>query len=121
MTRRYRPSGFGRRVPHTLAPVPLKRSGWEFLVRGAGSGASVGGNLCYDGPGAGILPRSNCGRSDGRSHLAGYDQLSVVDLTTMSGSHDHDQEHVVGNRVDDAVVDRKSTRLNSSHANISYA
>jgi hypothetical protein len=34
----------------------------------------------------------------------GYDQLSDVALAAMSGSHDHDQEHVVGNRVDDAVV-----------------
>lgn len=34
----------------------------------------------------------------------GYDRLSVIDLTTMSESHNHDQEHVVSNRVDDAVA-----------------
>lgn len=32
------------------------------------------------------------------------DLLPVVDLASMPESHDHDQQHVVRNRVDDAVV-----------------
>jgi hypothetical protein len=35
---------------------------------------------------------------------AGDKHLSVIDLATMSESHHHDHEHVVGNCVDDAVV-----------------
>jgi hypothetical protein len=30
--------------------------------------------------------------------------LSVIDIASMAQGHDNDQQHVVGNRVDDAVV-----------------
>lgn len=36
-------------------------------------------------------------------HVGGK-PLSVIDLAAMSKSHNHDQEHVIGNGVDDAVV-----------------
>ena len=39
-----------------------------------------------------------------RNGLFGGKPLVVIDLATMSKSHDHDQEHVIGNGVDDAVV-----------------
>src|SRR3712207_8767658 len=41
----------------------------------------------------------------------------VVDLVRLDGADEVDQ----GDRVGQVAVDRKSTRLNSSHANISYA
>jgi hypothetical protein len=40
---------------------------------------------------------------DPSGHVAGK-PLPVIYLAAMSKSHNHDQEHVVGNRVDDAVV-----------------
>jgi hypothetical protein len=40
---------------------------------------------------------------DPNGHVAGK-PLPVIDLAAISKSHDHDQEHVIGNGVDDAVV-----------------
>jgi len=40
---------------------------------------------------------------DPSGHVGGK-PLPVIDLAAMSKSHDHDQEHVIGNGVDDAVV-----------------
>jgi hypothetical protein len=40
---------------------------------------------------------------DPNGHFGGK-PLPVIDLTAMSKSHNHDQEHVIGNGVDDAVV-----------------
>jgi hypothetical protein len=40
---------------------------------------------------------------DPNGHVAG-DPLPVIYLATMSKSHNHDQEHIVGNGVDGAVV-----------------
>jgi hypothetical protein len=40
---------------------------------------------------------------DPSGHVAGT-QLPVIHLATMSKSHNYDQEHVIGNGVDDAVV-----------------
>jgi len=36
-------------------------------------------------------------------HVGGR-SLPVIDLAAMSKSHHHDQEHVIGNCVDDAVI-----------------
>jgi len=40
---------------------------------------------------------------DPNGHVGGK-PLPVIDLASMSKSHDHDQEHVISNGVDDAVV-----------------
>jgi len=40
---------------------------------------------------------------DSNGHVDGK-PLPVIDLAAMSKSQDHDQEHIVGNGVDDAVV-----------------
>src|SRR3712207_6898807 len=41
--------------------------------------------------------------------------------TALGAEHDQDGMLIVGNHQRTTVQDRKSTRLNSSHANISYA
>src|SRR3712207_8260644 len=45
----------------------------------------------------------------------------AVGLTGVDARRPDAQRHRAGRRVGDVEVDRKSTRLNSSHANISYA
>src|SRR3712207_7206974 len=54
--------------------------------------------------------------------LHGDDALDVDDLERRVRRRLHpDQRRVVADRAADVVRDRKSTRLNSSHANTSYA
>src|SRR3712207_9016678 len=53
----------------------------------------------------------------------GAEALEEVDLLVLARRLEHEPARVdrVGDLVDQALADRKSTRLNSSHANISYA
>src|SRR5260221_6053836 len=57
-----------------------------------------------------------------RSTLFPYTTLfrSVV-LDTVAGEHFHEQDHAIRRERLAEVLDRKSTRLNSSHTVISYA
>src|SRR3712207_8399898 len=51
--------------------------------------------------------------------IEGYSRTSTAIIDPMSGTQMEINEY--GPEVNPAEVDRKSTRLNSSHANISYA
>src|SRR3712207_7155007 len=73
-----------------------------------------------------LFPYTTLFRSDqvlalGQVH-AGLAADGRVDLAEQRGGHVDDRHPpVVGGRREPGRVDRKSTRLNSSHANISYA
>src|SRR3712207_8480119 len=66
-----------------------------------------------------------------REHLArrGFSDIEVVDLHGVEAAKTPENSPLVRTAVEtwreagaeEAVIDRKSTRLNSSHANISYA
>src|SRR5256886_10628327 len=58
-----------------------------------------------------------------RSTLFPYTTLfrSELDVVLLGPQHRGDPDHVVGIRVAELGTDRKSTRLNSSHSQISYA
>src|SRR2546430_3586385 len=67
-----------------------------------------------------LFPYTTLFRSEehhARVVLAGLLRLRVHDAHARHSGFGH----VVDDRVDDAVRDRKSTRLNSSHSQISYA
>src|SRR3712207_6910438 len=55
----------------------------------------------------------------GRARDAGIGRIHAVDPVIIALHRQHDV--IGGQEADRAVEDRKSTRLNSSHANISYA
>src|SRR3712207_8717915 len=69
------------------------------------------------------LFRSVGGRLLGLRHLALHLQLLVHAVERVPDQRRSVAHHVLGapDRVEVGEVDRKSTRLNSSHANISYA
>src|SRR3712207_8096599 len=74
-----------------------------------------------------LFPYTTLFRSYGALHLAGYD-VSLGDLrcfrqwnSRTPGHPEHDGGRGIETTTGPLGQDRKSTRLNSSHANISYA
>ena len=51
----------------------------------------------YGGPGRAV-------NGSAVGHVVEAAQLTVVDVATVTDSHDHDEQYVVGHRIDDAVV-----------------
>src|SRR3712207_7023167 len=71
-----------------------------------------------------LFPYTTLFRSRAEAIHAAVRELGAGDVLVVAGKG-HETGQIVGDRTlpfsDHDVIDRKSTRLNSSHANISYA
>src|SRR3712207_7996240 len=69
-----------------------------------------------------LFPYTTLFRSRCKRPVLGSSNRPLKSLTDMiKGKQGRFRENLLGKRVDYSARDRKSTRLNSSHANISYA
>src|SRR5690606_42089703 len=99
-----------------LSPPPATRCPYTTLFRSCQKPYQNNNTPCYTSQ-SHRPPRQSCGLVRGSEALPGRSRVDLHRFCTLL-LH---QMHIVKNRLTRNPPDRKSTRLNSSHVEISYA